>query len=86
MPDPGKPPEQTLQLPSSVIERLRSTVFGFDTFFVTSVENYQADGVLFKGNLRGNPADAYRRASERLKVCCACGTVTPEEGGGGARR
>eukprot|EP00884_Botryococcus_braunii_P023262 jgi/Botrbrau1/961/Bobra.114_1s0005.1 len=59
------PPD--LQIPSSVIERLRSTVFGFDTFFVTSVENYQADGVLFKGNLRGDPAVAYRRASERLK-------------------
>ena len=37
------PVEDTLQLPASVISRIRQNVFGFD-FFVTSVENYQADG------------------------------------------
>ena len=37
-------------------------------FFVTGVEDYQANGVLFKGNLRGDPARAYRHISERLQV------------------
>jgi hypothetical protein len=31
-----------LQLPSEVINRMRTTVFSFDSFFVTDVENYQA--------------------------------------------
>jgi len=62
-------PERSLQLPRDVIERLRTSVFGFDTLFVTSVENYAADGVLFKGNLRGDPATLYPRMASRLKVC-----------------
>ena len=61
---------RSLQLPREVIERLRSVIFGFD-FFVTSVENYQANGVLFKGNLRAEPTNAYDRIAARLKVCHA---------------
>lgn len=58
-----------MQLPREVIQQLRDVVFGFDTFYVTSVENYQANGVLFKGNLRGrNPAESYTRTAARLKV------------------
>jgi hypothetical protein len=56
-----------MQLPSDVIQRLRNVIFGFD-FFVTTVENYQANGVLFKGNLRGDPAVAYDRIAARLRV------------------
>ncbi|KAK9830008.1 hypothetical protein WJX72_009165 [[Myrmecia] bisecta] len=57
-----------LQLPPAVVSRLRDTVFGIDSFFVTSVENYQANGVLFKGNLRGkDPAKAYSIIARRLK-------------------
>lgn len=56
------------QLPPEVIARLRDTVFGFDTFFVTSTENYQADGVLFKGNLRGDPAESFKKMERRLNV------------------
>lgn len=64
----GQAEEQTsLQLPADVVQRLRTTVFGF-TFFVTSAENYQADGVLFKGNLREEPALAYTKMAARLKV------------------
>ncbi len=37
-------------------------------FFVTGVEDYQANGVLFKGNLRGDPARAHRHISERLQA------------------
>ncbi len=39
---------------------------------MTSVENYQANGVIFKGNLRGDPSDAYERIAARLKVPDSC--------------
>lgn len=48
--EPESPPAElegqrdSLQLPPTVIARLRDTVFSFDTFFVNSVENYQAGG------------------------------------------
>ena len=66
--------EQNMQLPREVIQQLRDVVFGFDTFYVTSVENYQANGVLFKGNLRGrSAAESYTRTAARLKVLfCHC--------------
>lgn len=58
-----------MQLPGEVIQQLRDVVFGFDTFYVTSVENYQANGVLFKGNLRGrSAAESYTRTAARLQV------------------
>lgn len=58
-----------MQLPKEVIQQLRDVVFGFDTFYVTSVENYQANGVLFKGNLRGrSPAESYTRTAKRFQV------------------
>ena len=58
-----------VQLPREVIQQLRDVVFGFDTFYVTAVENYQANGVLFKGNLRGrSPADSYARTAKRFQV------------------
>ena len=48
-------------------------VFGYDTLFVTSVEDYEASGVLFKGNLRGDAATIYPRLAARLKVsACTC--------------
>lgn len=31
---------RNLQLPKEVIEQLRYSVFGFDSFFVTGIENY----------------------------------------------
>ncbi|KAF5840237.1 hypothetical protein DUNSADRAFT_17340 [Dunaliella salina] len=58
----------TLRLPREVIEKLKYTVFGFDTFWVTSVENYEQDGVVFKGNVRGrDPAQSYQKMCDRLK-------------------
>jgi hypothetical protein len=46
---------------------------GIDTMWVTSVDNYQADGVIFKGNVRGkDPASSYAKMKQRLAVrCCA---------------
>lgn len=65
-----------MQLPREVIQQLRDVVFGFDTFYVTSVENYQANGVLFKGNLRGrSPAEAYARTAKRFQVTTTCATI-----------
>ncbi|PSC68193.1 putative zinc metalloprotease chloroplastic isoform X1 [Micractinium conductrix] len=66
--EPPAAEDANLQLPPEVIQRLRTTVFGFDTFFVTGVENYQADGVLFRGNLRGEPAAAYAKLTARLQA------------------
>jgi hypothetical protein len=60
-----------LQLPREVVQRLRDVVFGFDTFFVTKTQNYQANGVLFGGNLRGDPAKSFEKMKARLKVCAA---------------
>lgn len=61
--------DKSLQLPKEVIERLKYTVFGFDTFWVLSVENYEQDGVVFKGNVRGrDPAVSYAKMKDRLKV------------------
>lgn len=68
--EPGKEAIESqpdLQLPRSVVVRLRETVFGPDTLFVTSVENYGANGVLFKGNLRGTPSATYSKLKIRLR-------------------
>ena len=63
------PGQDAVQLPKEVIERLRYTVFGFDTFWVTSVDNYDQDGVVFKGNVRGrDPAAAFEKMKQRMKV------------------
>ncbi len=61
-------------LPQAVIDRLKQHVFGFDTFWVTSVDNYGHDGVVFKGNVRGrDPAVSYAKMKERLQVCISVG-------------
>lgn len=70
-PTPSTGPDSRAEerLPREVIQQLRDVVFGFDTFYVTGVENYEANGVLFKGNLRGrSPADAFARTSKRFQV------------------
>jgi len=64
-------PHPTVSPPAdrSTIELLKDRVFGFDSFWVTSVENYEADGVIFKGNVRGkDPATSYAKMNERLQV------------------
>jgi len=64
---PGE--NKNLQIPKDVLERLKFTVFGYDTFWVTSVENYEADGVIFKGNMRAkDTAAAYAKMCDRLKA------------------
>jgi hypothetical protein len=65
--------DKQLQISKEVIERLKFTVFGFDTFWVTSVENYKVDGVVFKGNVRGkDPQTSYQKLSARMKARHIC--------------
>lgn len=70
----GAPPAEVpggdgqLALSKDVIDKLRATVFTFDSFFVTSVENYDANGVLFKGNLRGKATESQKKLKARLQV------------------
>lgn len=62
-----------LQVSKEVIETLRNRVFGFDSMWVTSVDNYQQDGVVFKGNIRSkDPKVAYAKLKERLMVGFLC--------------
>ncbi|XP_023636334.1 probable zinc metalloprotease EGY2, chloroplastic isoform X2 [Capsella rubella] len=68
-PLPGVNPLQlddSMRLPKETIDILRGEVFGFDTFFVTSQEPYEG-GVLFKGNLRGQPAKSYEKIKTRME-------------------
>ncbi|XP_027329713.1 probable zinc metalloprotease EGY2, chloroplastic isoform X2 [Abrus precatorius] len=68
-PLPGVKPQQldeAIKIPKETIEILKNQVFGFDTFFVTSQDPYEG-GVLFKGNLRGQPAKSYDKISKRMK-------------------
>ncbi|GJY68214.1 probable zinc metalloprotease EGY2, chloroplastic isoform X1 [Tanacetum coccineum] len=67
-PLPGVKPQQLdelIMLPKETIDILKSQVFGFDTFFVTSQEPYEG-GVLFKGNLLGSAAVSYEKIDKRL--------------------
>lgn len=70
----GDPQQQQqrapLRLPRDVIERLKTTVFGFDTFYVTGVDNYhKGEGVVFRGNMRAkDAAAAYERMKARMKA------------------
>ncbi|KAG1675957.1 hypothetical protein FOA52_014201 [Chlamydomonas sp. UWO 241] len=63
-----------LQISKEVIEELKFKVFSFDTFWVTSVDNYEADGVVFKGNMRGKDSQAaYNKIQERMVALPAIG-------------
>lgn len=60
-----------------VVEKLRYSVFGYDTLWVTSVDNYQENGVVFKGNLRTkDPAAAYEKMKAKLKVSMHMGVAS----------
>ena len=65
-----------LQLPRETVTKLRGTLSHPSEFWVTSVENYEANGVLFKGNLRAKDVQkAYASTASRLKVCLLCHAV-----------
>ncbi|KAG2430753.1 hypothetical protein HYH02_013592 [Chlamydomonas schloesseri] len=61
--------EGNVKFPKDVIDKLKTQVFGFDTFWVTSVDNYGHDGAVFKGNVRGrDPAVSYQKMRDRLQT------------------
>ncbi|MFS7961232.1 hypothetical protein Hanom_Chr08g00712551 [Helianthus anomalus] len=68
-PLPGVKPQElddVIMIPKETIDILKDQVFGFDTFFITSQEPYEA-GVLFKGNLRGSASVSYKKIEKRLQ-------------------
>ncbi|MEM6503758.1 MAG: site-2 protease family protein, partial [Cyanobacteria bacterium P01_C01_bin.89] len=70
--DPGKPMPQGMPvtpglapMPQEDIDLIKG-IFGIDTFFATETLPYQ-EGVIFKGNLRGEPAETHAVLSTKLK-------------------
>lgn len=58
-------PPTTPTLPAEDLQAIKG-IFGIDTFFATETIPYQ-DGVIFRGNLRGDPAPSHDRLSTHLK-------------------
>lgn len=54
-----------VSIPEEDLSAIRS-IFGIDTFFATETVSYQ-EGVIFKGNLRGDPEPVYQRLSSGLQ-------------------
>ncbi len=70
----GQPNDRTLPplplspfkpVPPEDLQQMKG-IFGIDTFFATETVPYQ-DGVIFKGNLRGEPQEAYQRMAQKLE-------------------
>jgi membrane-associated protease RseP (regulator of RpoE activity) len=59
------PPAPELSMPPEDVQAVRG-IFGIDTFFATETIPYQ-DGVVFRGNLRGEPEASYQQLSESLE-------------------
>lgn len=64
---PGKLPQPGAELPQLPAEDLQAIkgIFGIDTFFATETIPYQ-NGVIFKGNLRGEPEKSHQQLSAIL--------------------
>lgn len=62
------PPElvEEITMPAEDMQLVRG-IFGIDTFFATETISYQ-DGVIFRGNLRGQPEASYEQLSASLKA------------------
>jgi membrane-associated protease RseP (regulator of RpoE activity) len=64
-PVPAIAPEE-IAMPAEDVQAAKG-IFGIDTFFATETIPYQ-DGVIFRGNLRGEPAASYQQLSASLKA------------------
>lgn len=53
-----------VRIPEEDLKKIQG-IFGIDTFFATETISYQ-EGAIFKGNLRGDPDEAYDRLSKAL--------------------
>jgi membrane-associated protease RseP (regulator of RpoE activity) len=58
-------PEITPPVPSEDLQLMQG-LFGIDTFFATETIPYQ-DGVIFKGNLRGDPEEVWAQLTSKLE-------------------
>jgi membrane-associated protease RseP (regulator of RpoE activity) len=56
---------EVLPIPEETLQQLKG-IFGIDTFFATETISYQ-EGVIFKGNLRGDPEFVHERLSEKVR-------------------
>lgn len=63
-PEPEATTFPQLVIPEADLQTIRG-IFGIDTFFATETISYQ-EGAIFKGNLRGEPEEAYARLSAKL--------------------
>ncbi len=59
-----RPPEQIPSVPADDLVAMQG-IFGVDTFFTTETIPYQ-DGVIFQGNLRGEPDAVYEQLTQKL--------------------
>ncbi|MDY6781718.1 MAG: site-2 protease family protein [Cyanobacteriota bacterium] len=66
-PQTNSPPAapEILPIPEEDIKAIQD-IFGIDTFFTTETISYQ-EGAIFKGNLRGEPAEVHARLSQKLQ-------------------
>lgn len=64
MPADDRP--ETIPVPLEDLKAIQG-IFGIDTFFATETIPYQ-NGVIFKGNLRGDPEQTYSRLSAALQA------------------
>ena len=62
---PAGEPVPTVSIPSEDLQTMKG-IFGIDTFFATEPVPHQ-EGVIFKGNLRGEPAETHAALSAKLK-------------------
>ena len=64
-PLPSLPPAAFKAVPPDDLQKIKG-IFGIDTFFATETIPYQ-DGVIFKGNLRGEAQVSYERMATKLQ-------------------
>ncbi len=63
---PATNQSQIIPVPAEDLKAIQG-IFGVDTFFATETIPYQ-DGLIFKGNLRGNPEQIHSRLSASLQA------------------
>ena len=66
-----------LPIPADDLKAIQS-IFGIDTFFATETIPYQ-EGVILRGNLRGEPEDTIARLSERLQEKVGFSETKPQQ-------
>jgi membrane-associated protease RseP (regulator of RpoE activity) len=68
---------EVMPIPDEDLNAIRG-IFGIDTFFATESIPYQ-DGVIFKGNLRGEPEQVYNRLNAALQERLGVSEAAPQQ-------